>query len=450
MLARLFGPRVWIPNACLVGLGIGFLRASIVICRRLVAGAAVFLPGLLFLGISFHNYLDAVPHWYSNLLIMTAMAVLTEKRSSTRLAVAGGLTGLAACFSQHHGALVCIGIAAFILWEGYTDGTGMRQVSRRELSFLVPFSAIVSACVCYFGFVAGFENFAYSTILFPLKYWRYAKFNFWSDYALIEISSEGLRGNVHMLRPLIVALLVPGIYVVAIVRYARQATSPGEPWRRRIILISTVGLALFASVVNSASLWRLSTISLPAFIILVCLLDGKTWSRKAMQFLWIVAAIIIIRDIRAAQGDWAAYVEMPSGRMALFTKDAGPYYQWLARNTRPGQYVFDADGSGLYFLFGLENPTKINWVLLPCDFTRPEQVTGVLQDLEKRRVRLILWNSELDKSCSPTGDHIQPVRNYLHTHYRKIATFKENITSQDDTVWERVTNSSRTGGQPTT
>lgn len=442
LLIWVVGPRVWIPNVCLLCLGIGFLWTSIVICRRLVAGVAVFLPGLLFLGISFRNDLIASPHWYSNLLIMTATAVLAEKRSGTRLVFAGGLTGLAACFSQHHGALAGMGIAAFILWEGYGDGIGMLQVSRREFHFLVPFAAIVAACVGYFAFEAGLKNFFYSTILFPLTYWNATNDpNSWSDYAFIEISTEALRGNFHMLRPLIVTILVPGIYIVAIARYMLQPTSPpSEPWRR-IILMSAVGLALFASVVNSASVLRLSTISLPAFIILVWLLDRKTWSCKAMRSLWVVAVIMILRDIRAAQGSWTAYVDMPSGRIALFTADVEPYYQyyqWLARNTRPGQYVFDADGNGLYFLFGLENPTKL-WWLTRCDFTRPEQVTGVLHDLEKRQVRLILWGGEIDKRiCSPTSDHIQPIRNYLHAHYRKIETFK---TFQNNTVWERMMNS---------
>jgi hypothetical protein len=52
-LIWLFGPRAWIPNACLLGLGIGFVWTSIVLSRKLVAGASVFLPGLLFQWISF-------------------------------------------------------------------------------------------------------------------------------------------------------------------------------------------------------------------------------------------------------------------------------------------------------------------------------------------------------------------------------------------------------------
>src|SRR5215469_3536983 len=74
LLIRLFGAQAWIPNASLLCLGLGFLWASIVISRPLLRGAAVFLPGLLFLVLSFHNYLDPTHHWYSALLIMTAVA----------------------------------------------------------------------------------------------------------------------------------------------------------------------------------------------------------------------------------------------------------------------------------------------------------------------------------------------------------------------------------------
>jgi hypothetical protein len=432
LLIGLLGPHDWIPNACLFCLGIGFLGTSVVICRRLVAGVAVYLPGLLFLEIAFRYYLDAAPHWYSNLLIMAATTVLVETRTSKRLVLAGGLIGLATCFAQHHGAFAGMGIAVFILWEGYSDAKDVREILSRELHFLVPFAMIVAACVGYLVLAAGLKNFLYSTILFPLNHWGHAENNSWSAYAILEIITEVSRGNFHILRPLILSVIVPGTYVVTIVLYMHQNTSPASETWRRIMLLNIIGLALFGSIVTSASLWRLGTISLPAFIVVVWIIDREARSAKVIQFLWIATIIWILKDIQYAQKHWTTYVDTPYGRIALLTTDLAPYYDWLARNTHPGEYVFEADGEDVYFRFGLENPTKL-WGLNPCEITSSREITEVLRDLDRHQVPIIIWNSSLDKQCAASSDHVEPIRNYLQNHYRKVETF------QDNSVWERIT-----------
>jgi hypothetical protein len=435
-LIRLVGPRAWIPNVCLVCLGIGFVWTSTVVCRKLIGRAGMFLPGLLFLWVSFRSYLDAAPHWYSNFLIMVAMAVLAEERSGARLALAGGLSGLAACFSQNHGAVAAVGFAAFILWEGCADENGWRQISRRELNFLIPFGSVVAVFVGYCILAAGLKTFVSSTILFLLTNWRNGEVNRWSEYIVIELTSEALRHHFHLLRSSILALLIPGIYIVAIAGYMREKGSSPSESRRLIILLSAVGLATFASIINAASYWRMATVSLPAFIIVVWMLHRRI-GVKAEYLLWTVTVLFMLKDIRFAQKNWKAFIDSPSGHIALSANDSESFYVWWASNTRPGQYVFDAEGWDLYFWFGLENPTKLP-ALFSGSFNRPEQVNDAVQDLEKHRPRLILWNSELDWTTDPpTSDTVQPVRRYLHANYRRIKVFAEDSGSQES-VWERT------------
>jgi hypothetical protein len=313
----LFGSRAWLPNACLLGLGIAFVWTSIVLSRKLVTGASVFLPGLLFLWISFRSYLDASPHWYGNLFIMIATAVLAEKRSRMRLALAGGLTGLAICFSQHHGVFAAAGLAAFVLWEDHSDGGAWRQIARRELHFLVPCTAIIAAFNGYIVFEVGLREFVYSTVVFPFTYWGYGQNNGCSENIAFEIAKAALGHDLHLFRALIVAILVPGVYIVALAGYMRRTTSPpSEPWRR-IVLISAVGLAMFASVLSSASYWRLAVGSLPALVVLVWLLDQKI-GVKATYALWIVTIFMMLKDIAVAQKNWKSYLDSPSGRIALY------------------------------------------------------------------------------------------------------------------------------------
>ena len=436
LLFRIFGVRAWIPNVCLLGLGMGLVWTGIVLSRKLVSGAASILPGLLFLWIAYKRYLDAVPHWYAILLIMIATAVLIEERSPTRLTIAGTLTGLATCFAQHHGAFAAAGFAAFVLWEGRRDADGWRIISGREAWLLLPFGAIVAACVAYFASEAGFDAFFSSTIVFPLKYWSYVDVNRWSENTAIKIGSQVLRHHFPQLRQSLVALLVPGIYLAAIAGYLRYATaSPSKQWRC-IILLSTVGLATFVSVLNAASYWRLATVSLPAFVVAVWIVE-RGLGVKGVIALWAITLGFMIKDIRYAQTSWTTFLDTPSGRVALVADDPVSLYQWLASNTHPGEYVFEADEWDIYFWFDLRNPTRLHrWY--PNGFTRPEQLNGSIEDLEARKPRLIVWGTDLDwpEKASP-NDYLEPGREYIRSHYRNVGTFVDNYGARAF-VWERM------------
>jgi hypothetical protein len=248
--------------------------------------------------------------------------------------------------------------------------------------------------------------------------------------------TDRLRNGHLSPRELAIALFVPGIYIVAIIRYIHRAGSPLiQPWRA-IVLLSIVGIALFVSIVNAATSARLSTVSLPAFIVAFWLVDShRRMNKAARQAIGAAVVLLMMRDIQFAQRTWTAYVNTPSGRVALSSTDRnGRYYSWLARNTNPGEYVFDASSSEIYYWFELNNPTTL-WGLSSCEFTRPAQVAEVVRDLARREVRLIIWNHRIDDmGCPAASDHLQPVRDYMRQHYRLSETFPENGV----TIWERV------------
>jgi hypothetical protein len=72
--------------------------------------------------------------------------------------------------------------------------------------------------------------------------------------------------------------------------------------------------------------------------------------------------------------------------------------------------------------------------LTPTDYNRPEQVQQALEALEEHRVRFVIWDVEMDLPYEnrTAGDHLGPLRDYLHRHYRAVKTFS---TEQ---VWERI------------
>ena len=433
LLIWLLGPRAWIPNLSLLGLGIGFLGASVVIARRLFTGSTIFLPGLLFLCLSFHNNLDATHHWFSSLLIIIAMAILLESRSPARLSLAGRLTGLATCFSLNHGLAAAVGFAAFAWWEAIEDAGNTHLILRSQLYFMGPFALIVGGCIAYFTLQVGFGSFVYSTVVFPIKYWSvpFTGTNTFFDYLPIEPAKALLHHHFRgILRRLILAILIPGIYLLAIGCYRIRATPASSQQWRLVLLVTTVGLSLFVAILNSATFFRLSAVSLPAFIILIWLIDRNAWGRSAKRLLWALVILTMLRDILVSQKAWATYVDLPSGRVAPYD----PELQWLAQNTHPGEYVFDSNWE-IYFLLELRNPTKL-MIVTPDDFTRPEQVQAAVVDLEKHHTRLIIWGNDLDTTRRRSGtDHIQPMRDYLNQHYKRIQDFA------DSSIWERMPNS---------
>ncbi len=62
---------------------------------------------------------------------------------------------------------------------------------------------------------------------------------------------------------------------------------------------------------------------------------------------------------------------------------------------------------------------------------RPEDIAGVIQELEGKRVQFVLWRPRLDSS-EYSKDHLTPLRAYLHSKYTRFHTFADG-----DTVWER-------------
>jgi hypothetical protein len=83
-LFKLVGPRVWIPSAMLIALGLSLAWLSVQVSKRVINGWAALLPALLFLTFAF-RLRDGTHHWYSAVAVRAAIAVVIEKRTLARL-----------------------------------------------------------------------------------------------------------------------------------------------------------------------------------------------------------------------------------------------------------------------------------------------------------------------------------------------------------------------------
>jgi hypothetical protein len=62
----------------------------------------------------------------------------------------------------------------------------------------------------------------------------------------------------------------------------------------------------------------------------------------------------------------------------------------------------------------------------------PEQVQSVVEALETKRARWLEMEPEPDFPEGP-GNHLGPLRSYLHAHYHVVKTFYNG----EDQIWER-------------
>ncbi len=430
ILFKAFGVRAWIPQAMLVLLGTGLAWLSVLIARRLVSRAAVFLPGLLFLTLAFRSALDASHHWYAVCAAISMLAVVLDARSSARLAAAGALGGLATWFTPAHGLAAMLGLALFVVWEARWKSHSAVQLVKSEAWLGGSFAITVVALNARFISQVGFRRFLDCTVVFALKSYPSEWANTWRVY-MTELPRLESWKDLGRAGPfLLVHAVVPLVYVLFAARYwGTSAACSDKPWDR-LMFVNLAGLALFASVAPAPSYLRLCAVSLPAFIILVWLAyePGKL-ERRIRQALWLSTIVFGLAGPISRQVHWRAYLDLPTGRTAFLDPGLYEEFRWIAERTRPSEPFF---GDQLVcFALGLRNPAQVDFITA-TDYTRPEQVNNVVQALARERVRYVFWYRELDLPPILDADHLSPLRAYLREHYRLAATFADG-----DQAWER-------------
>jgi hypothetical protein len=71
----------------------------------------------------------------------------------------------------------------------------------------------------------------------------------------------------------------------------------------------------------------------------------------------------------------------------------------------------------------------------PGEYTRPEQLSAIVQGIERTKVPVIVLRPEMYSPSSQghLPDYLQPFRDDLYLHYRKAQSF-----ASGDEIWERM------------
>jgi hypothetical protein len=443
LLIKLFGQTASMPKLVEWAVAVAFAAVGVRISRYLLSGWRIYVPSLLFLTAGFLPSPDATHHVFSALAVLIALLLILSGIDSRRTAIwrvfaVGICCGLSFCFTPGRGILAVLAFCIFIYV--FTAERG-RSVSALIVGFLI-------TTVILFGPIvwkAGVHNVIACLVDYPLHNYGASPWNnlaaYGTDlplagYALPTKQTLGsITGMLAVMRWLMIYLLCPWVYLLAAARLWKRAPQMDQSQRRRTVLVTIVGFALFLSIAYAPTHFRMGITSLPAFIVLLWLLESeKQIVRCSVIALAIFAASTLLAGIVRSQGSGFAILDTPSGKVALSPAVAASStekYRWLAEHTHPGDFLFTPDYVGYDYLFQLKHPgpTSSLWV---NDYSTQEQVQQTVDALNREHVEYAIWPADFQNAASAPPDRLTPIREVLRDRYVLLHTFKDS-----DQVWKR-------------
>jgi hypothetical protein len=174
---------------------------------------------------------------------------------------------------------------------------------------------------------------------------------------------------------------------------------------------------------------------LPALLLLAWLIDSPRKLARALAAIFAVGVLLVALHAETRSRPIpVGILSTPRGKLALTDPNDYQEYTWIEQHTRPSEYFYQPDFPDECYILDLRNPTPIPR-LVNNGYTTPEQVAEVIRGLEQHQVRYIFWTPDLDKIPKwedPSDAHLGPLREYIHTHYRRIKVFADSTE-----VWEK-------------
>jgi len=430
LLIKLFGAQMWIPNLLMASLAAITALLMTLIASRLMRGAIIVLPGLLLASFILLASTDATHHWFSTIAILAALLVMMDGNTLPSVAFAGALSGVAACFTQSKGAVAVTAFIVYLVAYANSRSEILSNGRWKKSLLLGGVAAGVFATVnLYFIQAASLRTWLYCLIVYPLRYYPSPTINNW------RVLIDGFPSHAGLITWAVFSFVyatVPLVYFVFLVGKRRLFKKDGGERRDKLQLVAMTGLAMFLAVASAPSLKRLATVSPPAMILLVWLLNRPGKAVAGFRVLLASTAVALAIAIPVhLQIRSPYYLNLPAGRAALFDPALYEEYHWLLENTYPGEYFFGLPP--FYSAFHMLNPAPVA-DFHASDYTRPWQVAALIDALESRHVSLLVLRRTHDFlwAVGAPSAHLEPLRIYVSQNYRLTKTFPTG-----DEVWLR-------------
>jgi hypothetical protein len=420
-LFKMLGTRIWVTNLVIAAVGAIFACTCFSISRMFINNRSAALATAVLLIFIYGETLNATHHWFAVLFILFAVRSCMDRIGPGRVAIAGGLLGLAAFFSQAHGGVALVGFAIFLVCNGVQIKQRHAETIKWLLILLVAFVLVLLLLSSYYLATVGVARLWYCLVVFVLKYLSHESMTPKRD----SVSSLATYGCAYV--------LLPAIYGISLWRSWCSRKDESFPWQRATLL-SMVGLALLLEVAVNLTWLRLFIVSPPGVVLAVWIIDG---TRVLRDYVLTAAAVVLgcmaVHQIVAKHALDSIRAELPGGRCAT-TPHVYEKLRWLADRTHPGEYFLQAGWPGVYVPLQVLNPLYLP-TLGRWDIGEHPDIGRSIKEMKAKRVRYVLWSYSLDVDCKPAGcdDFLSPFRSYLRQFYSPVHTFRDG-----DVLWERV------------
>jgi hypothetical protein len=425
---RLFGPYLWVTNLVVLALGVALCGICFSIATQLMELDLALPATLLFLTLIYTRLLNGTHHWFSVLAILCAVRVLLPAQSRARIFAAGGMLGLGCFFTQSHAGAGLLAIVLWLAWKQFR--AGQKWTGRlADLSLLLlGFAVTLGMAETYFIVAVGWSRLWYFQVTYVLHYMVGE-----SGSSFLGMPRwNGWRHLPSTVQYVSVYLLLPVVYALALWKCCAGKSQGSSPEQlSKAMLVALSGSILLGEVMFSPNWLRIYTISMPGIILLLWLVGRSGVRRAGAGIVWAAILFIAATEIFHAQHGHVV-AELPAGRAALEPPDSEKL-PWIKEHTQPEEFFFDSAWPGVYLPLRLRNPVFAEGVGLDIS-TRPEFVQEAIAQLDRKRVRYILWSPQLNlrENHEPPTSSLAPLRVYLHQHYRKVKVFAD-----EDEIWER-------------
>jgi hypothetical protein len=427
----LLGVHAWLAQAIVVFLGASIAGVLVWVSSRVLKGPLVFLPSLLFLVLDFDVVKDATHHWYCTLIVLIAAGILMRGKTPSRVLSVGALCGLATLFTQSQGTLSLIAIGVYLCWTWDRKSSLIAQLSL----LILPFAVIVGSVLTYFSYRAGFASVYFSLVTFVLHNFHARPSHTPGAYFLNFPRQYGLKNITHVIPYFFIHLLVPFCYIWSLIRLYRERGTVDRKTHDAILLISFVGLALFAAVAQAASYHRLCMIAPPAVIVCAWLIRGVSASSYIARLaLWTIGLSFFVALPIRLQTHWRGELDLPIGRAASVDPAQFEENQWFAKHTHAGESYIGVPSYN--FFLSLENPTTVDY-LIDTDYSTKEQVAAAIQGVMSHQTQTIVLDRFVYPTIYPGQGNLAPFIEYVHANYHLAKVFYTSDDNNASEAWQR-------------
>lgn len=440
LLMAIFGPKYWLVSMVILVHGMFAAFLGVQISRRVLRDTfAAYLPSAIFIFFGFRWFgVDGEHRMISPLFAYLAILVLLPKRNLPRLALAGIACAFASFFTQQRGFLAVAAIGVCLLIEFGVVGRQWSQFFKSSLMFGGVFIAALGLMLVPFILAAGPEQVFNDTFVFLTAYAQDPATNSLQTY-ISTITKIRSFGNVMTLATLFYSILIPLIYVAALIFLAIRRRHAGFENIAGVVLLCLVGLFLSIGT-TGPNVYRLFQVSLPAVIVLVWLIYQSKLVTPAVAKAVVAALAIfgIALGIRLQSAWETVTLDTASGRLVFLSPVISERYEWLLENARPGDLVYETYNSHVNFPLGLRNPCRLS-ILLNTGYSPPEHVNWAIEDLKRTRPRYIIWDGAWTGEMSQLadGERLKPFYRLMSAYYRPVRSFTP-YDGREREVWERI------------